>query len=220
MKFRSLTLDLDGTLADTVADLARACQGMLADMGEPSRTEAEIHRFVGRGMKVLVERCLGHDGPPEPGRVLEGMEAFRRHYAQVNGRHARLYPGVREGLEAFRDLGLPMACVTNKPAEFAGPLIERLGLASYFSLVVGGDTTAFRKPHPGPILHACAAMGVSPGENLHIGDSRHDIEAARAAGCGVWCVPYGYNEGEAVDRADCDALVCTLIDAAQLLKAV
>ena len=220
IKFRSLTLDLDGTLLDTVADLARACNLMLEDLGEPLRTEDEIHRFVGKGMTVLVERCLTRGESLDPHRVALGIAAFRKHYALVNGRHALTYPGVMEGLEAFRALGLPMACVTNKPADFAEPLLERMGLADYFVLVVGGDTTAHKKPHPEPLLHACAVMGVAPGENLHIGDSKHDIHAARAAGCPVWCVPYGYNEGEAVDRADCDALVSTLLDAATLLAAV
>lgn len=219
MKFKSITLDLDGTLLDTVADLAAACNRMLADLGEPPRTEDEIHRFVGKGMAILVERCLTREAAPDAHKVAEGIAAFRRHYAQVNGLFARPYPGVVEGLKAFQALGLPMACVTNKPADFAEPLLERMGLADCFVLVVGGDTTTRKKPHPQPILHACEVMETRPEENLHIGDSRHDIEAARAAGSAAWAVPYGYNEGMPVDRADCDELVSTLLDAARLAAA-
>jgi phosphoglycolate phosphatase len=144
------------------------------------------------------------------------VAAFRKHYAEVNGRAAQFYPEVREGLEAWKASGLPLAVVTNKPAAFTLPLLERTGLAAYFSAVVSGDTLPQRKPSPEPIWHACAQMGTDPVRNLHIGDSRHDIQTARAAGCTIYCVPYGYNEGEPVDSADCDALVSSLLAAAKL----
>jgi len=114
---------------------------------------------------------------------------------------------VLAGLAAWHATGLPLAVVTNKPAAFTGPLLEQMGLKHYFSAIVSGDTTPFRKPHPEPLRHACTRMGRPVAANLHIGDSRHDIEVARAAGCTVYCVPYGYNEGEAVSASDCDALV-------------
>lgn len=210
MKFRSITFDLDGTLLDTVADLAEACRLMLAELEAPPRSEAEIRRFVGRGMVVLVERCLTWTTPPDAALLARGIAAFQHHYATVNGRQAQFFPGVREGLAAWQATGLPLAVVTNKPAAFTGPLLERTGIAHYFSAVVSGDTTPHRKPHPAPLLHACAALGVDPAANLHIGDSKHDIETARNAGCAVYCVPYGYNEGEPLRAADCDALVADL----------
>lgn len=213
MAIRSVTIDLDGTLLDTVADLALACNSMLADLGRPQRTEAEVNAFVGKGMAVLVERCLGADAA-DAALLAHAIERFRVHYAESNGVATRIYPGVLEGIAALRALGLPLGCVTNKPAMFTEPLLERTGLAAYFSVVVSGDTLPFKKPSPEPLLHACAVMGTAPASNLHVGDSANDIAAARAAGCPVVCVPYGYNEGEPVDSAECDALVSDLVEAA------
>ena len=207
MRFRSVTFDLDGTLLDTITDLAEACQLMLAEIGEPPRTQAEVHSFVGKGLAVLVERCLTHAEPPSAERLRVAIASFRRHYAAVNGRQTRIYPGVGEGLAAWRESGVKMGVVTNKPAEFTEILLERMGLVAHFDAIVSGDTTAHRKPHPEPILHACRLFAVPPAHNLHIGDSQNDIEAARAAGCPVFCVPYGYNEGAPVRAQDCDGLV-------------
>lgn len=220
MLFRSVTLDLDGTLLDTIVDLAAASNAMLAELGLAQRSQAEIHSFVGKGMAVLVERCLTHGAPPAPELLAAGIAAFQRHYTALNGHATRIYPGVIEGLAALRALGLPLAVVTNKPAAFTGPLLERMGLAAYFAVVVSGDTLPHKKPRPEPILHACALMGTQPAVNLHVGDSANDIDAARAAGCPVLCVPYGYNEGRKVDSADCDALVSSLLEAAEWIKTV
>ncbi len=215
MPLRSATFDLDGTLVDSIPDLAAACHAMLAELGQPPRTDGDIHRFVGKGMAVLVERCLTWDVVPEATLLEAGIAAFRKHYAEINGRASTVYPGVVAGLDAFRALGLPLGVVTNKPAAFTGPLLERMGLAGYFDVVVSGDTLAFKKPRPEPLLHACARLGVAPDLNLHVGDSHNDIESARAASCPVICVPYGYNEGRPVDSADCDALVSDLVVAAR-----
>ncbi len=213
MRFRSVTFDLDGTLLDTIADLAEACRRMLEELGEPPRSPAEIHSFVGKGMAVLVERCLTRGRTPSAERLQAGIDAFKRHYAAVNGNRAGVYPGVREGLRAWQAAGLRLGVVTNKPGLFTEALLERMGLDGFFAVVVSGDTTEFKKPHPEPLRHALAILGTAPGENLHIGDSKNDIEAARAAGCPVFCVPYGYNEGKPVDSADCDALVSDLLAA-------
>lgn len=217
MVVKSVTLDLDGTLLDTIADLADACDEMLRDLGREPLGVERVRRFVGKGMAVLVERCLtAADGHvPDAAWLASGISSFRHHYAAFNGRSARIYPGVREGLEAFRALGLPLGVVTNKPAAFTGPLLERTGLADFFVVSVSGDTTANKKPHPEPVLHACRVLGVPPEKNLHIGDSDNDLLAARAAGSLAWAVPYGYTEEGPVDTANCDALVCSLLEAAQ-----
>lgn len=207
MRFDSVTFDLDGTLLDTVADLAEACKRMLEDVGAPPRTQAEVHSFVGKGMAVLVERCLTHDEPPTAEALHAAIESFKHHYAAVNGKFTQIYPGVIEGLEAWKATGLKMGVVTNKPGMFTEALLERMAMTDYFDVIVSGDTTAHKKPHPEPILHACRIFGVRPDRNLHIGDSKHDIHAAHAAGCQAYCVPYGYNEGEPVKAEDCDALV-------------
>lgn len=213
MHFQSVTFDLDGTLLDTVADLAEGCRLMLEEVGAPPRSQDEVHSFVGKGMAVLVERCLTHERAPTSVELEQAIAAFRKHYTAVNGRSARIYPGVLEGLQTWRAAGLKLGIVTNKPTLFTGPLLERMGLADYFEVVVCGDTTAERKPHAEPILHACRQFGVAPERNLHIGDSENDVLSARAAGSPVFCVPYGYNEGKPVDSADCDALVSDLLAA-------
>jgi phosphoglycolate phosphatase len=219
VKIRSVTLDLDGTLVDTVADLAEAANRMLAELGEPSRTVDEVRSFVGKGIPKLVERCLDRGELPSFDRLHAAHEVFKRHYAEVNGVASTIYPGVMEGLEYLKERGVHMGVITNKANVFTDQLLERLGLTSYFAVVVGGDTTPNKKPHPDPVLYACDALGSRPEENLHIGDSMNDIEAARAAGSPVYCVPYGYNEGEEVDSDDCDALVSTVLEAAQRVAA-
>jgi phosphoglycolate phosphatase len=120
-----------------------------------------------------------------------------------------------QGLEAFRQAGVRLAVVTNKLHGFAEPLLERTGLRSYFSLVVGGDTCERRKPDPMPFLHACEQLSVAPARALAIGDSVNDAVAARAAGITVLAVPYGYNEGLNVHDLDVDAIVDSVQHAAQ-----
>ena len=209
---RSVTIDLDGTLLDTVPDLAAAANAMLRELGRPEYPLDTIAGFIGRGIPKLVERCLPD---LDADAVTQAQAIFRRHYAIENGRRSRLFPGVLEGLQALRAAGLPMAVITNKAAAFTEPLLLATQLASWFEFAVSGDSLPEKKPHPMPLLHACERMGTAPEENLHIGDSRHDAAAARAAGCPVFLVPYGYNEGEDVQGIDCDAIVTSLAEAAR-----
>ena len=213
MYFQSVTFDLDGTLLDTIADLAEACRLMLEEIGEPPRSPAEVHRFVGKGMAVLIERCLTHGKPPSAEKLHQAIESFKRHYAAVNGKFTQIYPGVIDGLQAWQASGLKMGVVTNKPGMFTEVLLDRMGLTDYFDVIVSGDTTPNKKPHPEPILHFCRILNVRPERNLHIGDSKNDIQSAHAAGCLAYAVPYGYNEGQPVDSAECDALVSDLLAA-------
>jgi len=199
---RSVTIDLDGTLLDA----------MLRELGRPEYDIDTIAGFIGRGIPKLVERCLP-DLDAEA--VAQAQAMFRRHYAIENGRRSKLFPGVLEGLRALRAAGLPMAVITNKAAAFTEPLLVATQLASWFEFAVSGDSLPHKKPHPAQLLHACERMGTSPAENLHIGDSHHDAVAARAAGCPVFIVPYGYNEGEDVQGIDCDAIVTSLAEAAR-----
>ena len=208
---RSVTIDLDGTLLDTVPDLAAAANGMMRELGRPEFPLDVVASFVGRGIPKLVERCLPD---LDAAAVAQAQDIFRRHYAIENGRRSTLFPGVLEGLQAFRAAGLPMAVITNKAATFTEPLLLATALAPWFGFAVSGDSLPEKKPHPMPLLHACERMGTRPAENLHIGDSRHDAAAARAAGCPVFIVPYGYNEGDDVQEIDCDAIVASLAEAA------
>ena len=210
MNFESITLDLDGTLVDSALDLTLACQAMLADLGEPTVSEPDIRSFVGEGMANLVSRCLSRSAPIPDHRLAEGVAAFQVNYRRLNGSAAKLYPGVLDALETWLAAGLPMACVTNKPLEFTQVLLEKLDLIRYFTSVIGGDTCKHKKPHPEPILQACREMGVLPSNNLHIGDSRHDIAAARAAGCIAGGVPYGYNGGKPLLPSECDLFFAEL----------
>ncbi len=218
MQFTSVTFDLDGTLVDSLPDLSAACQRMLQELGLPSRSLDEIGRFVGEGMAVLVERCLTFAAPPDAALLARGIAAFRHHYALTNGTLTRCYPGVEEALQAWQATGIAMAVVTNKPEAFTLQLLEKLALTPFFPVVVGGDTTPQRKPHPAPLLHACAVMERAVAGNLHIGDSRHDIATARNAGCAVYAVPYGYHGDEPLRADECDALVADIATALRLAQ--
>nr|AMK59311.1 phosphoglycolate phosphatase [uncultured bacterium UPO50] len=210
---RSLTFDLDGTLLDTLPDLAAAANAMLAELGRPPLPPAAIAGFIGHGTTNLVARCLPED--IDATALADAEDIFGRHYAVENGRRSQPFPGVVAALDQFAEAGLPLAVVTNKPARFSEPLLAATGLMDFFRFVICGDTLAEKKPHPLPLLHACQRFGVTPAENLHIGDSRHDAAAARAAGCPVWLLPHGYNAGEPVRAADCDAIVASFDELAR-----
>ena len=221
-RVRAVAIDLDGTLLDTVLDLHVAANGMLRELGRPEVAIADIRAYVGRGIPNLVKRCLAGrldaaDDEAQP--PAEALAAFRRHYAESNGRAAKPYPGVLDGLAALRAAGLPLACITNKAEAFTGPLLERCGIADRFAVVVSGDSLPRHKPDPMQLVWAAGRLGVKPQDLLLIGDSVNDFLAARAAGCPVFLVPYGYNEGRDVRELDCDAIVPTLADAARLIAA-
>jgi phosphoglycolate phosphatase len=217
---KAVTIDLDGTLLDTIPDLAAAANMMLAELGRPPLAIELIRTFVGKGIVRLVERTLAGDvdGVPDAALMARALPIFECHYVEVNGRHTTVYPGVQEGLERMREAGFPLACVTNKSARYTLPLLDKIGLARYFRTVVSGDTLARKKPDPDPLLHAATVLEIAPREMLMIGDSLNDTQAARAAGCPVFCVTYGYNEGHDVRDLDTDAVVDSLVDAAALIE--
>lgn len=217
---RAVLIDLDGTLMDTAADLAEAANRMRADFGLPALPEARIASFVGKGADVLVRRALTDDPEDEveAPAMERARESFYRHYHDVNGDAAVILETVPEALATLRQAGLKLACVTNKPREFTLPLLDRVGLAPWFEVVVAGDDAPAKKPAPDPLLAACAQLEVAPGEALMLGDSANDYLAAHAAG--MWCilVSTGYNEGEPLsrlaERPGLDAIVGSLLDAA------
>ncbi len=217
---RAVLIDLDGTLLDTIDDLAAAANAMLVELGFSERPVAQMRRFVGKGAESLVQRALtgSLDAPIDPHDLAEALPVFRRHYARENGLSARCYPGVVEGLAALRSNGLGLACVTNKPMAFTLPLLERSGLSPWFDIVVGGDSLPRKKPDPAQLLHTCEGFGIAPAEAVMIGDSVNDALAARAAGMPVFVLPYGYNEGNSVADLDADAVVESLEQAAALIE--
>lgn len=216
---KAVMVDLDGTMLDTVADLAAAVNLMLAKLGRSSLDEALVRNFVGKGIPNLVQRSLAGNLQGEVDAALfeRALPVYLDCYESVNGQHTLLYPGVRDGLDAFKRAGFPLVCVTNKSARFTLPLLRQMQLADYFVLVVAGDTLPKKKPDPLPLTHACKELGIAPRDMLMIGDSLNDTIAARAAGCPVFCVPYGYNEGLDVRQLDVDAIVETLVEAATLI---
>ena len=215
---RAVILDLDGTLIDTAGEIAAAMDRTLDELGLARIPAAEIADMIGRGVPKLVERALARLGVSglDLGRTIERFEA---HYAQTVATTAPLFPGVREGLQRLEEGGYKLAVVTNKPRFFTEQLLQRTGIAAFFAAVVAGDDGVRKKPHGDMLEAACRAMGTETAATLMLGDSDNDIEAARAAGCPVWCVPYGYNEGRPAEALKCDRLVATVDEAARLLTA-
>lgn len=211
--------DLDGTLVDSVPDLAAAANRMLGALGMASRDPALLATFVGKGIPRLVERTLtgSLDGTPDAGLMARALPLYEEYYWEESGRRSTVYPGVREGLSMLAMQRVPLACVTNKSERFTHALLADMDLERFFPVVVGGDTLAQRKPHPAPIQYACEHLAVEAVSALMVGDSRNDVAAARAAGCPVVCVPYGYNEGETVASLDCDAIFSTVEEAARFV---
>ena len=220
LRVKAVMIDLDGTLADTIPDLAAATNLMLRELGRPVQDVERIRDFVGKGIPKLVERALAGsvEGTAPADQMARALPIFERCYAGENGRHSVLYPGVNEGLLAMRSMELPLACVTNKSGRFTIPLLEQLGIAHLFDQVIAGDTLPQKKPDPAQLLHACRSFNIAPREMLMIGDSGNDALAARAAGCPVFCVTYGYNEGQDVRELDVDAIVPSLIEAKRLIQ--
>ena len=215
---RLVALDLDGTLVDTVPDIAWCIDRTMPRFGVPPRGEALVRRWVGNGVERLVERALtgGTDGPAEPALLREACGVFLDLYARHGRDRSRVYPGVREGVAALRAHGAALACITNKPRTPAVDLLAHLELLDAFVLVIGGDSLARRKPDPLPLLHACSELGTGAGDSVFVGDSINDVQAARAAGMRVACVSYGYNHGRDISEAAPDAVIGSLEELAPL----
>ncbi|MDW5376791.1 phosphoglycolate phosphatase [Halomonas sp. HP20-15] len=211
---RLVAFDLDGTLIDSVPDLARAVDCVLAAQQLPPAGEAKVRDWVGNGARKLVERALADAlGAAEAARRLDGAQRdFLAAYAQAPCVDTTLYPGAREALERLKARGMQLALITNKPHAFIAPILGALGLEGLFDVTLGGDSLPVKKPDPAPLLHAAEILGVTPQASLMVGDSRHDIEAGRRAGFRTLAVPYGYNHGEAVADAGPDGLVESLIE--------
>jgi phosphoglycolate phosphatase len=205
-EFTAAIVDLDGTMVDTLGDFDVALNAMLADLSLPKVDRAFIEHTVGKGSEHLIRSTLVHVGG-EASAFGAAWARYQHHYLRINGEHAAVYPGVTEGLQALVSRGLALACLTNKPTAFALPLLEKKGLGGYFKRVFGGDAFERKKPDPLPLLKTCEALGTEPSRTLVIGDSSNDARAARAAGCPVVLVDYGYNHGEPVQSVDADGVI-------------
>jgi phosphoglycolate phosphatase len=223
---RSVIVDLDGTMVDTLGDFVVALNHTLDDLRLPPVARDLVERTVGKGSEHLVRTVLAHQlALPEviasdavalswPRDQVDelALQRYQHHYLFVNGQHAGVYPGVEEGLQRLRASGRTLACLTNKPLAFAQALLEIKGLAGYFSQVFGGDSFERKKPDPLPLLKTCEALGSTPAQTLMVGDSQNDGIAARAAGCPVALVTYGYNHGDPIAEAPHDLLVDSLTE--------
>jgi phosphoglycolate phosphatase len=212
--FKAAIVDLDGTLVDTLGDFDVALNRVLREMGLPAITRGDIERMIGKGSEHLIRSMVAHVGAP-PQAFDTAWPLYQQHYLAINGDHADLYPGIVEGLEALKARGLKLACLTNKPTAFAVPLLKAKGIAGYFDVTFGGDAFERRKPDPLPLLKTCEALGTLPAATLMVGDSSNDARAARAAGCPVVLVTYGYNHGEPVRGVDADAFIDSLAEVAR-----
>ena len=207
-------IDVDGTLVDSVPDLAWCIDAMLGQLDIPARGEAAVRRWVGNGIERLVKRALvnADDGESDESLTNRALSIFKSLYALNTSKRSQLYPGVLQGLDYLQSRGYRMGCVTNKAAEFTHPLLHDLGLTKYFEETVCGDDTPKLKPDPLPLLVAAQNMRVDPLRALMIGDSSNDVQAARAAGFQIICTSYGYNHGEDIRRYGPDAVIDSMVE--------
>lgn len=219
LRYDAVIIDLDGTMVDTLGDFAEALNRMLCDLELPPIAAQHIERMVGKGsehlLRSVLNHVLEHMGKAPTAIEIEALYAhawpsYQRHYLAINGHYARVYPGVEAGLQALRHAGLRLACLTNKPTSFALPLLRAKGLEGYFEQVFGGDSFDKKKPDPLPLLKTCEALQTAPARTLMVGDSSNDAQAARAAGCPVVLVTYGYNHGLPAQAVDADGYVASL----------
>lgn len=204
-----ILIDLDGTLVDSVPDLVYCVDEMMQRLGLPTCGEARVRTWVGNGVERLVKRALTGElyAEPDPALFEKALPVFMELYSVNNSVRSRLYPGVREGLELFKAAGYKLGCVTNKAGRFTEPLLADLGIKPFFGIIVSGDTLPQKKPDPAPLRHAADFFKVPAERALMLGDSMHDVEAARNAGFAVVCVSYGYNHGKDIRESKPDAVI-------------
>lgn len=214
-------IDLDGTLVDSVPDLAYSVDQTMLELGLPLRGEAAVRTWVGNGVKTLVARALTNDlhTPADPIELEKTLAVFMRIYADNTSQRSRVYPGVLAGLDFLQSCKqLKIACVTNKAEQFTHKLLRDLGLFERFALIVSGDTLPEKKPHPLPLLYAAEQLGVAAADSLMLGDSKSDVKAARAAGFKVIAVSYGYNHGEDIRDYQPDAVIDSFQELTTLIQ--
>jgi len=218
-KPKMILIDVDGTLVDSVPDLAYCVDELMKVLGREPHGEAKVRDWVGNGVERLGRGALiGQlDGEPADEDFDKAYPIFLDLYAENTSKRSRLYPGVREGLDYLKSQGYLLGCVTNKAAQFTIPLLKDLGIHDEFGIVVCGDTLPVKKPDPQPLLHAAEHFGVNAEDSLMLGDSQSDVKAARAAGFQIICMSYGYNHGEDIRHYDPDAVIDSMVELQRLI---
>lgn len=216
---RAIVIDLDGTLLHTAPELAESANRMLRDMDRQPVSQDLLMSYIGNGIHWLVKRALTGDMHAEPDAALfdEALPIFEKHYTEL-ACDSKPFANVVQGLDAMKAAGFRLGCITNKVMRYTDPILKASGLAPYFEIVLAGDTLPEKKPHPLPLLHAAKFFGVPIEQLLLVGDSLSDAQAARAAGCPIVCVPYGYNHGEPVETLNVDAIIPDLTGVLPLIE--
>jgi phosphoglycolate phosphatase len=213
-----ILIDVDGTLVDSVPDLAWCVDEMMQQLGRDTHGEEKVRDWVGNGVERLVRRALvGQlDGEPADTDFDKAYPIFLDLYAENTSKRSHLFDGVREGLEYLKSTGIKLGCVTNKAARFTQPLLKDLGIADEFEIIISGDTLPEKKPHPMPLLHGAEFFGVQPENAMMLGDSVSDVKASRDAGFQIVCMSYGYNHGEDIRNYNPDAVIDSMAQLPEL----
>ncbi len=209
-----IVFDLDGTLVDSAPDLAYSIDQMLIRLGREPAGEAQVRRWIGHGMPMLVKRALtGEQWPTsEPAGFEAALASYMAIYEQNLSVRSSLYEGARACLVGLKQRGLALACVTNKHSRFTRELLEQLGIAAFFDVIASADQFERHKPDPEPLLKTAEWLQVAPDRALMVGDSPADAEAARRAGFMLACVPYGYHGGQGVAVLEPDVIIDSLAE--------
>ncbi|MDH5445292.1 MAG: phosphoglycolate phosphatase [Gammaproteobacteria bacterium] len=212
-------IDVDGTLVDSVPDLAYCVDEMMKALDMPVHGEAKVREWVGNGVERLTRRALiGQlEGEPDDALFEKAYPIFLDLYAENTSKRSKLYPGVAEGVAYLEEAGYKLGCVTNKAEQFTVPLLQDLGVSGHFEIIISGDTLPKKKPDPLPLLHAAEHFGVKPENALMLGDSVSDVKAARAAGFQIVCMSYGYNHGNDIRDANPDVVIDSMVELRDIL---
>ncbi len=214
-----IMIDVDGTLVDSVPDLAYCVDELMVAMGREKWGEAKVRHWVGNGVPKLVERSLTGEleGIANKDDYNKAYPIFLALYAENTSGRSSLYAGVKEGLDYLQAQGYTLGCVTNKAEQFTLPILKDLGVFDYFDIVISGDTLAKKKPDPLPLFHAAEFFGIDPKDSMMLGDSISDVKASRGAGFEIICMSYGYNHGNDIADANPDLVIDSMVELKQYL---